>query len=257
MEKYKCFYYNKIDLLKFDIENELDKNDKSEQVHVINKIFYFFNKSSVDGKYAKPFLIKFFLNSSKTPIQWAVEDIYQHFQAIPKYLLASNMISDYNYIDNSGKIFTITSKESINSIISYENSAYDFEVNFGSVLVEQSVIDELQQLLEQYEIYYELSQDKSKIIVYDSQQSLYTLVISLNGKIDRKNKYEITPKIEHYNDYISLGKFNSFNGKSTEIPNDDNLALIHQCPKCKLYLICNWWNVKGTTCPHCKNNVMI
>lgn len=249
-------------MLSFDIENELDNVDPST-THIIKKLFYFFNKSSVEGKFVKPFMIKFFLEGvDQKDIKWSLDDIYTHLNHIPKYQLATNMLSDYNFVDINGKIFPIKNQDSIKTLLPYESSAYDFEVNFGSVIVDDTVIDTLQQLLTQYEIYYEIDEDennrKTSMILYPST-SKYQLRISLDGKIDKNNKYEVSPRIEKYNNdsVISLGKFDIFENKPTPIPNEDNLAVISRCSKCNQNIICNYWSYKGTKCPHCFNNVKV
>ena len=254
--KYECNVYNRMAVLSYDIENELDRIDPEHQ-HVIKKLFYYFNKSTIDGKFAKPYLIKFFLTEPQDEeIMWGVNDIFKHFQRMPKYQLQANILCDYNYIDIFNKQFPIKNKETIAKFSSYEDEAYDFEVNLGSVIVSQDVKEHICQILTDHEIFYQFDNDDEPayIEVYSPHESKYIIKISLNGKIDKRNPYEIAPNIVEYKPYISLGKFNTFNGKPTAIPNEDNLAIIAKCPHCQKYMIYNWWAINGTKCPYCNTN---
>lgn len=256
---YKTVLYNKISILGFDIENALDEENPDIQ-HIVKKVFYFFNASSVEGKYAKPFLLKFLLDGETNDIKWNLQDIYDHFQAIPKFQLASHVLSNYNVLDNSGKIYPIKRKDQIDALSKFEKDAYTFEVNFGSVIVSEEIIKQLCSILEQKEIFYEFSDDTKNpesLIIYDPGKARYRLFISLNGKTDINNKYTVQPNIKLFNSdsITSLGKFIVFNGKATTIPNDDNFALIHQCSKCHSNFIINYWNYKGTNCPYCNSLV--
>lgn len=260
----RYLFYNKVNMLTFDIENVLDDADPSK-THIIKKLFYFFNKSSIEGKFAKPFLIKFILADDEpgNDTKWTLETIYQHLQKIPKFQLATNINADYNCIDSSNKVFPIKKKESITPLIPFEDAAYEFEVNFGSVLVDDSIISQLETLMIKYEIHFEyddaIDDHETSMVLY-TNDAKYHLKISLDGKTSKANKYEVSPSIRTFNNgtIISIGKFTQFDGKPTMIPNDDNLALISKCSKCDKYMVSNWWSFKGTRCPYCstliKNN---
>ena len=234
-----------MNLLAFDVENCLDKMNSSS-IHTIRKLFFYFNKSSIEGKYAKPFSLKFFLDDSDQT--WTLQDIYSNLSFIPLFLITTNSISsDFNYIDIFNKIYPIKKSESINKLKPLDDSAYDFEVNFGSKLVPHDVIDSLCELIETYEIEYSIN---DQFITLYPEDAKYNVQIALNGKINKENKYEITPHIKVYDGKQTLGKFDMFNGKSTPIPNDDNLAIIHTCKKCHKNFLVNWWT-KSTPCPYC------
>lgn len=245
-----------MNVLMFDIENVLDKMDESTFPHTIRKMFYYFNKSSVEGKYAKPFLLKFYLSTNEEELCWSVNTIYQNLSYIPKFLISSSVITtDFNCIDTSNKIFSIKNAESIKKYSVYDEEAYEFEVNFGSALVDQSTINSLCEILESHDIQYEFDNEQSplEIILYPST-STYQLHISLNGKINKAHQYEIMPFIDKYNNQDVIGKFTMFKGKSTPIPNDDNLGLFKSCSHCHSTFIINWWSYNGTTCPYCNHN---
>ena len=255
----KYILYNKINILSFDIENALDEVQPDIQ-HIIKKIFYFFSSSSIESKYAKPFLIKFILEDSNEAVKWNLSDIYEHFKAIPKFLLPANVLSNYNVLDNSGKVFAVKRKDQIEALTPFENSAYDFEVNFGSKLISAETIKQLTAILEQYEIFYEFSDNSEhpvSISLYEADKSKYQLHLKLDGKIDSRNKYEVQPNIQQFNNstVISLGKFTVFNNKPTTIPNDDDFAVITTCSKCNKHILVDYWKYKGTPCPYCNSLV--
>ena len=259
----KYLFYNKVNLLTFDIEKELDNADPSK-THTIKKLFYFFNKSSIEGKFAKPFLIKFIQSDDApgTDTKWTLETIYQHLQKIPKFQLAANVLADYNCIDSTNKVFPIKKKELIEPLIPFEDAAYEFEVNFGSVLVDDNVIQQLESILVQHEIqfdYDEAVDDHETSISLYTNDAKYHLKISLDGKTSKNNKYEVSPSIRTFNNgkTISIGKFTMFDSKPTIIPNDDNFALVTKCNKCNKNVICNWWSHKGTKCPYCSTVIKV
>lgn len=291
--------YNKMNVLCYDIENVLDREYPANQ-HIIKKIFYYFNRSCIDGKYVKPYLIRIFLSSpEEKEVQWGINELYQHFKKIPKYQLQTNVLADYNYIDINNKQFTIRNQETIDKFSNFEEEAYEFEVNKGNVIMNEEKINQLYELIESYGIEYDVEYDKpeismsvstnnsnnrpetvntpetdtlssnannnkpetlstvdnnnppASIILYPSTAN-YQIRISLNGKIGKMNAYDISPNVKLFKQYPSLGKFNKFAGKSTQIPNDDNLALIHKCNYCNKPMIYNWWVYTGTRCPYCQ-----
>ena len=245
-----------MNVLIFDIENALDKIDETSRPHVIRKMFYYFNKSSAEGKYVKPFLLKFYLSTSEEEFYWSINTIYKNLSYVPKFLVSSSMITtDFNCIDNSNKIFSIKNAESIKKYSTYDEEAYEFEVNFGSILVDQSTINSLCEILESHDIQYEFDDGTSPqaIILYPSTSS-YQLYISLNGKINKSHQYEIIPFIDKYNGLEVIGKFTMFKGKPTSIPNEDNFGLFKSCSHCHSTFIINWWSYKGTSCPYCGCN---
>ena len=243
--------YNKITMLMFDIENALDNIDPKNS-HVIKKLFYYFNKSSIDGKYAKPYLIKFILSSpDESEHLWSLNDIYNSLHQIPKFLLRGSVQADHSFIDASSVMFPLK-KEAIDKFSNFEDEAYDFEVSFGSAYVSEDVIDSVCEQLEIHEIEYDIVEN-DHIICYPSDAK-YQLYISLNGKINKSHAYELRPAIADYKPYPSIGKFNMFAGKPTAIPNDDNLAIFTKCVKCGKHFIANWWSTKGTKCPYCDTN---
>ena len=239
-----------MNILIFDIENELDYISQPN-IHTIRKIFYYFNRSSIEGKYAKPFLIKFFTTDDEK-YEWSINDIYIHLSYVPKFLLStSNIPYDFNYIDINNKIFPIKKSESINSFKVFDDEAYEFEVNFGSRLVDKETTNSLCELLEINNIEYHFdNDDKPEYIITYPATSHYHIHVSLNGKINKSNAYEISPYIDDYEHHTIIGKFNMFNNKQTPIPNDDNLAIITHCSNCHKSIIVNWWSIK-TICPFC------
>ena len=243
-----------MNVLMFDVENVLDKMDETTP-HIIRKMFYYFNKSSVEGKYAKPFLLKFYLSTGEEEFCWSINTIYQNLSYIPKFLISSIITSDFNCIDVSNKIFSIKNTESIKKYSKYDEEAYEFEVNFGSVLVEQSTINSLCEMLESHGIQYDFDNETlpQEIILYPSTSS-YQLHIPLNGKINKAHQYEILPFIDKYNNQDVIGKFVMFKGTPTPIPNDDNLGLFKICSHCHSTFIINWWSYNGTMCPYCNHN---
>ena len=243
-----------MNVLMFDVENVLDKMDETTTPHIIRKMFYYFNKSSVEGKYAKPFLLKFYLSTGEE-FCWSINTIYQNLSYIPKFLISSVITSDLNCIDVSNKIFSIKNTESIKKYSKYDEEAYEFEVNFGSVLVEQSTINSLCEMLESHGIQYDFDNETlpQEIVLYPSTSS-YQLHIPLNGKINKAHQYEILPFIDKYNNQDVIGKFVMFKGTPTPIPNDDNLGLFKICSHCHSTFIINWWSYNGTKCPYCNHN---
>ena len=252
---YEYNIYNKMNVLCYDIENILDQEDISKGEHIVKKVFYYFNRSCVDGKYVKPYLIRIFLSKpEEIELQWGINELYTHFNKIPKYQIQTNILADYNYIDINNKQFTIKNQETINKFSDFEDEAYEFEVNKGNILIDNATINQICELLDTYSIEYDFNYDDNEkiisIVLYPDCVK-YHVYISLNGKINKSNGYEIAPKIINFKQYPSIGKFNVFKGKSTQIPNDDNLALIHKCNHCNKPMIYNWWEYNGTRCPFC------
>ena len=247
--------YNKMNILVFDIENALDGTNTTDNIHTVKKIFYYFNKSSIEGKYAKPFLIKFFTTDDKE-YAWSINDIYRYLSYVPKFLLSvSNVPYDFNFIDTSNKIFPIKKADSINKFKPFDDEAYDFEVNFGSKIVSRDVINNLCELLETHEIFYEFdNDDKPEYIIIYPNDANYKIFIALNGKINKAHAYEISPFIDTFETVQVVGKFNIFSKKPTAIPNDDDLAILTTCPHCHKSIIINWWAVHGTSCPFCNKS---
>lgn len=247
--------YNKISLLIFDIENALDKLDSST-IHTIRKIFFYFSKSGIVGKFTKPFLIRFFIEGSENENSWGINEIYSNLHCIPKFLLSTTSITnEYYYIDLNNKIFPIKKLETIEKCKPYTDEAYEFEVNYGSALVSQDVINALYEILETYEIEYDEERDDNDnltaLVLYPDDAS-YHIHISTNGKTNKAHTYEITPNVQMIENVQTIGKFTIFNNHPTAIPNDDNIALIRSCCKCKKNIILNWWETKrGTRCPYC------
>ena len=246
-----------MNILCYDIENILDQEDTiNHEQHTVKKLFYYFNRSCIDGKYVKPYLIRIFLSKpQEVELQWGVNELFTHFNnKLPKYQLQTNVLADYNYIDTNNKQFTIKNQETIDKFSKYEDEAYEFEVNKGNILIDNNTINSICEILETHELSYKFDDDEklNSIILYPDSAA-YHIVISLNGKINKKNEYEISPNVVNYKpSYTSLGKFNMFMGKSTPIPNDDNLAIISTCNHCNKPMIYNWWSYIGTRCPYCE-----
>ena len=102
--KYKSVIYNKILLLSMDIESALGDD------YVIEKMYVYFNKNFVEGKYIKPYAIKFILNqldpddSNRKILQseeykYSLEDIYDALGIIPLYLIKSYPKTNYGFVD--------------------------------------------------------------------------------------------------------------------------------------------------------------
>ena len=254
---YEYNIYNRMNVLCYDIENILDQEASAltpthqQQQHVVKKLFYYFNRSCIDGKFVKPYLIRIFLSKpEEKELQWGVNELFSHFNKLPKYQLHTNVQADYNYIDINNKQFAIRNQETIDKFNNFEEEAYNFEVNKGNILINAETITQIYELIESYGLEYTTNENETDIIIYPLTAK-YQVHISLNGKINKQNAYEIAPHIQNFKPYPSLGKFNKFNHKSTPIPNDDNLALISKCNYCQKPMIYNWWSYQGTRCPYC------
>ena len=257
---YEYNLYNRINLLSFDIENALDQ-EENDKVHKVMKLFYYFNHSGVNGKYVKPFLIRAFITTNNeanegndlVEIQWGVNDLFSRFNKLPMYQLHTNTMADYNYIDIKDKQFSVKNDSQIAKFTKFEDEAYEFEIRKGNVLLTSEETDRLFELLEINEIDYDCEYDDDGfpccVIMFPKTKN--QVYISLNGRINKSHKNEILPKINENYPFISLGKFNVFNGKLTQLPNEDNLALIAKCNYCHCHMIHNWWSMNGTRCQQC------
>lgn len=272
---YKCVAYNKLLLLSMDIENTFGEQ------WVIEKIYFHFNKNSIEGKYVKPYVIKFVINELKdTKLsdkelhkniikteehKWSLEDLYNKLNFIPLYLIKYYPKSTYGIIDINDKLFSVVNTNILSQLLHYEDISYEFEVNHGSIIINELIVSELERLLKEHNIGYEiistLSSDgkqniKRRMLVYgtyDDCEPSYKIIISLDGKICNETGFCITPEPIDFKPYSSIGKFKIFSGKSVGIPNDEHLALITTCKLCDAPIICDWLNLKGTRCPYCDN----
>lgn len=276
--KYKCVVYNKLLLFSMDVENVFGSN------WVIEKLYFHFNKNSIEGKYVKPYVIKFTINEIEkneddrnTIIQtkeykWSLEDIYNKLNFIPLYLIKCYPKSTYGIIDINDKMYTINNTNSISQLLPYEDISYEFEVKNGSIIINELVITKLERILNDNNIKFEVITNKHKdnpnadkeeqnVIkkyisvygVYDDCEPSYKINISLDGKTYDNTGFCISPEPIDFKPYISIGKFRLFSGKSVGIPNDEHLALITKCKLCDANIICDWLNLNGTRCPYCGN----
>ena len=290
--KYKCVTYNKMLIFSMDIENVFGKN------WIIEKLYFHFNKNSIEGKYVKPYVIKFTINKIENEdklnedirnniiqteeCKWSLEDIYNKLNFIPLYLIKCYPKSTYGIIDINDKMYTIFNTDLISQLLQYEDISYEFEVKHGSIIINELIVAELEKILNENNIEFEIITNKHKdnqcvgpfgpearsavedeenIIkkyisvygVYDDCEPSYKINISLDGKTYDSTGYCISPEPINFKPYVSIGKFKSFSGKSVGIPNDEHLALITKCKLCDANIICDWLNLNGTRCPYCDN----
>ena len=287
--KYRCVTYNRLLLLAIDIENVFGVN------HTINKLYFHFNGNSIEGKFVKPYVIKFILtyNDEDTgenyteEYKWSLEDIYDCLEYIPLYVLKGYPKTTYAVIDINDDVFPISNTKSISSLLPYEDISYTFEVKHGSVIINEALISEIERILTDNNIEYKvMSTDvdgkvdgkvddqgltatsatissttmKKYLIVYgpyDDTEPSYNIIISLDGKTYDKSGYCISPEPIEFKPYQSIGKFKLFSGKTVGVPNDEHLALITKCNMCEANIICAWLNFKGTKCPYCDTQIVL
>ena len=276
--KYKCVTYNKLLLFSMDIENVFGSD------WVIEKLYFHFNKNSIEGKYVKPYVIKFTINKIEKneddrnaiiqteECKWSLEDIYNKLNFIPLYLIKCYPKSTYGIIDINDKMYTIFNTDLISQLLPYEDISYEFEVKNGSIIINELIITELERILNENNIEFEVVTNKHKdnpnideeeqnVIkkyisvygVYDDCEPSYKINISLDGKTYDNTGFCIYPEPIDFKPYMSIGKFRLFSGKSVGIPNDEHLALITKCKLCDANIICDWLNLNGTCCPYCGN----
>lgn len=277
---YKCVIYNKLLLLSIDIENVFGED------WVIEKIYFHFNKNSIEGKYVKPYVIKFIINKIEKDkdydkslngelhnnivqteeYKWSLDDIYNKLHFIPLYLIKCYPKSIYGVIDINDKMYAISNTNSISQLLPYEDISYEFEVKHGSIIINELIVADIEKILNEHDIKFEIitnknqdSDDEQNVIkkyisvygVYDDCMPSYKINISLDGKSYGDSGYCITPEPINFKPYTSIGKFKLFSGKSVNAPNDEHLALITKCKVCDANIICDWLNLKGTRCPYC------
>lgn len=259
--KYKSVIYNKILLLSMDIETAFGDD------YVIEKMYVYFNKNFVEGKYIKPYAIKFILNqldpddSNRKILQseeykYSLEDIYDALGIIPLYLIKSYPKTNYGFVDINDNVYPISDVQKVSHLKQYEDDSYEFEVRNGSIIINELVIAEIENILKENKISYEIINEPTKKYIsvygiYKETEPSYKINISLDGKSYDDTGYCITPEPIEFKPYTSIGKFRMFNKRSIGLPNDEHLALITKCSDCGASIICDWLNLRGTYCPYC------
>lgn len=292
--KYKSVIYNKILLLSMDIENVFG------DTWVIEKMYVYFNKNFVEGKCIKPYAIKFIIkqlgsDDNHTILQteeykWSLEDIYNKLNMIPLYLIKKYPTTNYGFVDINDNVYPISDIQKVSHLQQYEDTSYEFEVRNGSIVINDLVISEIENILKKHDISYEIitttkvsnaptnknrfqsgvetkhSEENEqsgeniheikKYIsvygIYEECEPSYKINISLDGKSYDDTGYCITPEPIEFKPYTSIGKFKMFDKRNIRLPNDEHLALITKCSDCGASIICDWLNLKGTRCPYCK-----
>ena len=261
MNKNECIVYNKLLLLSMDIENVFG-NDC-----VIEKLYFHFNRSSVNGKYIKPYAIKFIINKDKeiTEYKWSLADIYENMNIIPLYIIKSIPKTNYGIVDINDKVYPVANTELLSRILPLEDISYEFEVKHGSIIIDDVIISKLESILTENNIEYDVhysSDNKTKKYMsiygtYEECDPSYKIIASLDGRNYIDSGFCISPEPIDYKPYKSIGKFKYFSGKIVDIPNDEHLALITKCPECEANIICDWLSLKGTKCPYCDSIVTL
>ena len=158
--KYKSVIYNKILLLSMDIENVFG------DTWVIEKMYVYFNKNFIEGKCIKPYAIKFIINhlgsdDNHTILQteeykWSLEDIYNKLNMIPLYLIKKYPSTNYGFVDINDNVYPISDIQKVSHLQQYEDASYEFEVRNGSIVINELVISEIENILKKHDISYEI-----------------------------------------------------------------------------------------------------
>lgn len=262
----------------------------------IEKLYFHFNKNSLEGKYVKPYVIKFIIHQKDKngkivdtdDCKWSLKDIYDNLNSIPLYLIRGLPKSTYGVVDITDKIYPINNEEVLAPILPYEEMSYKFEYEFGSIAISDVIISEVEKMLKGGGIEFSIvgeggdgemvevgcvdggegepqqpqPQPKIKKYIsiygkYEDCDPSYKIYVSLDGKSYGETGYCISPEPIDYTPYKSIGKFKLFSGKTVDAPNDEHLALITKCPDCDAKVICDWLSLKGTKCPYCGTKIMI
>ena len=147
--KYSCAIYNKLLLFSMDIENAYG-DDWS-----IEKLYFHFNKNSLEGKYIKPYMVKFIIHQrdkngkivDTEDCKWSLKDIYDNLNTIPLYLIRGLPKSTYGVVDITDKIYPVNNEEVLAPILPYEEMSYKFEYEFGSIAISDVIISEVEKML--------------------------------------------------------------------------------------------------------------
>lgn len=277
-----CVFYDKLLLFSMDIENVFGEN------WIVEKLYFHFNKNSIEGKFVKPYVIKFIINQhdeennivKKEEHKWSLGDIYEKMEIIPLYILKGFPNTDYGVVDINDKVFPISSNtEALSQLLPYEDISYNFEVKHGSIRIDEVVISEVEKMLKDNGIEYsivtstpdEVKQNDEDLSpppslppkyisvygVYEECEPEYKINISLDGRSYNETGYCISPEPVDYKRYKSIGKFKYFSKKTVSVPNDEHLALITKCPDCEASVICDWLSLKGTPCPYCQRLIKL
>ena len=250
-----------------DIENAFGEN------WIIEKLYFHFNKNSIEGKYVKPYVIKFIINEkdennkviNREEHKWSLGDIYENLDVIPLYVMRCFPKTIYGVIDINDKVFPISSdSEALSQLLPYEDLSYEFEVKHGSIVIDEVITSELEKILKENNIEYSIvtSTDSTPKYIsvygnYEDSEPSYKINISLDGKCYNETGFCVSPEPVDYTPYKSLGKFKFFSGKIVDVPNDEHLALITKCPECEATVICDWLCLKGTRCPYCDSSIKL
>lgn len=158
--KYKSVIYNKILLLSMDIENVFG------DTWVVEKMYVYFNKNFIEGKCIKPYAIKFIINhlgsdDNRTILQteeykWCLEDIYNKLNMIPLYLIKKYPRTNYGFVDINDNVYPISDIQKVSHLQQYEDASYEFEVRNGSIVINELVISEIENILKKHDISYEI-----------------------------------------------------------------------------------------------------
>ena len=261
----KYITYNKILILSFDIENSFGPD------WCIEKIWFSFNSSVIDGNRVKPCLIKFKINEIKNgdiikteEYEWTIEDIYNKLNFIPLYIIPKDPSGVYGAFDINDKLYGITNRESIEKLKNYEDAAYKFERTSGMISINEELVEQLLKILNENGIGYEVEKTddgtcKSIMIysIYQDCEPSYKIIVSLDGRVRNDLGYCVSPELIKFSNYQSIGKFKVFSNHTVNMPNDEHLALITKCPCCEANIICDWLNFKGTECPYCAKKIVL
>lgn len=203
-EKYNCVIYNKLLLLSMDIENVFGDG------WVVEKLYFHFNKNSIEGKYIKPYVIKFIIHQrdenekiiNTEEHKWGLNDLYEHLNIIPLYLIKYLPKSTYGVIDITDKIFPINNTELISPLLPFEDISYEFEYNHGSIIIDEVVISELEKLLTENNIKYEIkttnTDEHPKDVEPKGEASECPKDVEAKGEASETNEHssDVKPKCE-------------------------------------------------------------